>query len=126
MKQVLTLGTIAALVVMIITALSGNDTGFSLFMNTNIEHTIARVVLIVALVAVAMTTRPRSHMFRTALGVVSVLMIIFTATQTMNYSLGLLDSVVYFLGGLLLSIESLEAEEEAPAHTGGLAPTAHA
>jgi hypothetical protein len=111
---------------MIITALSGNDTGFSLFMNTNIEHTIARVVLIIALIGVAMTTRPRSHMFRTALGVVSVLMIAFTAVETINYNLGLLDTVVYFLGGLLLSIESLEAEDEAPVHTGHIAPTAHA
>lgn len=112
MKKILTLGTIAALVVMIITALSGNDTGFSLFMNTNIEHTIARAVLIVGLLGIAVTTRPRSRLFRTTLGIVSALVISFTVFQTLNYSLGLLDTVVYFLGGLLLSIESLENEEE--------------
>lgn len=110
MKKVLTIGTIAALFVMIVTAISGNDTGFNLFMNTSIEHIIARVVLIGALVAIAMTSRPRSRGFRTALGTVSLLMIVFTAVQTLNYSLGLLDAVVYFLGGLLLSIESIEAE----------------
>ena len=110
MKKVLTIGTIAALFVMILAAVTGSDAGFSLFMNTGIEHIIARAVLIGGLVAVAMTSRPRSKTFRTALGVISVLMIVFTAVQTLNYSLGLLDAVVYFLGGLLLSIESLEAE----------------
>jgi hypothetical protein len=122
MKKVLTVGTIAALIVMIITALTGNDTGFSLFMNTNIEHTIARVVLIIALFAVASTIRPRSHLFRTALGIVSVLIITFTVAQTLNYSLGLLDSVVYFLGGLLLSIEALEEDETTePSYPGHIA-----
>ena len=91
MKKILTLGTIAALVVMIITALSGNDTGFSLFMNTSIEHTIARAVLIIGLLGIAVTARPRSKLFRTTLGIVSALVIIFTVVQTLNYSLGLLD-----------------------------------
>lgn len=113
MKKILTLGTIAALVVMIITALSGTDTGFSLFMNTEIEHTIARAVLIVGLLGIAVTARPRSKLFRTTLGIVSAMVIVFTVIQTLNYSLGLLDTVVYFLGGLLLSIESLETEEPA-------------
>jgi type IV secretory pathway VirB2 component (pilin) len=67
-------------------------------------------VLAIALTAIALTARPRSKSFRTALGAVSVLIIVFTAAQTLNYSLGLLDAIVYFLGGLLLSIESLEAE----------------
>lgn len=115
MKKILTLGTIAALIVMIVTALSGTDTGFSLFMNTNIEHTIARAVLIIGLIGVAVTTRPRSRLFRTTLGIVSAMIIVFTVLQTLSYSLGLLDTVVYFLGGLLLSIESLEGEEPAPA-----------
>ena len=114
MKKILTIGTIVALVVMIITAVSGNDTGFSLFMNTNIEHTIARAVLVVGLLGIAVTTRPRSRLFRTTLGIVSALVISFTVFQTLNYSLGLLDTVVYFLGGLLLSIESLESEEADP------------
>lgn len=124
MKQVLTVGTIAALVVMIITALSGNDTGFSLFMNTGFEHTIARAVLIVGLLGVAMTTRPRSRSFRAGLGIVAALIVLFTITQTLNYNLGLLDTIVYFLGGLLLSIESLEAEEEHLHHHGHVAPSA--
>lgn len=126
MKQVLTVGTIAALVVMIITALTGNDTGFSLFMNTSIEHTIARAVLIAGLLGVAMTTRPRSRVFRSALGVIAGLIVIFTVAQTLNYNLGLLDTVVYFLGGLLLSIEALEAEEETAHHHGRIAPSARA
>lgn len=111
MKRILTLGTIAALTVMIITALSGTDTGFSLFMNTGIEHTIARAVLIVGLAGIAVTARPRSRLFRTTLGIVSAMVIMFTLIQTLNYNLGLLDTVVYFLGGLLLSIESLETDE---------------
>lgn len=110
MKKVLILGTIAALFVMIITAFTGNETGFSLFMNMSLEHNIARIVLAVGLAAIAMTARPRSKALRTALGFISVLVIVFTATQTLNYTLGMLDAVVYFLGGLLLSIESLEAE----------------
>lgn len=111
MKRILTVGTIAVLFVMLVTALSGSSTGFNLFMNTSLEHIIARAVLIVSLLAVALTVRPRAHMFRAAIGLISVAIIIFTVSQTVTYSLGLFDSMVYFLCGLILSIEALEAEE---------------
>jgi hypothetical protein len=111
MKRVLIVSTIAVLFLMIVTAVSGANTGFNLFMNTGIEHTIARVVLMIALFAIAVTVRPRAHAFRAAIGVISVAIILFTVAQTINYSLGLFDSIVYFLSGLILSIESLEAEE---------------
>jgi hypothetical protein len=117
MKRILIVGTIAVLFVMMVTALSGANTGFNLFMNTSIEHIIARAVLIVSLLAVALTVRPRAHMFRAAIGLVSLAIIIFTVSQTVTYSLGLFDSLVYFLSGLILSIEALEAEEPAAEHT---------
>jgi hypothetical protein len=117
MKRILIVGTIAVLFVMMVTALSGANTGFNLFMNTSIEHIIARAVLIVSLLAVALTVRPRAHMFRAAIGLVSLAIIIFTVSQTVTYSLGLFDSLVYFLSGLILSIEALEAEESATEHT---------
>lgn len=111
MKRILIVGTIAVLFVMMITALSGANTGFNLFMNTSIEHIIARAVLIVSLLAVAITVRPRAHVLRTAIGLVSIAIIAFTVSQTITYSLGLFDSMVYFLSGLILSVEALEAEE---------------
>jgi hypothetical protein len=117
MKRVLIVGTIAVLFVMMVTALSGANTGFNLFMNTGLEHIIARAVLIVALLAVALTVRPRAHMFRAAIGFISLAIIIFTVAQTVTYSLGLFDSMVYFLSGLILSIEALEAEEPAAERT---------
>lgn len=113
MKRILTVGTIAVLFVMMIAAISGTTTGFNLFINTGIEHVIARAVLIISLLAIAITVRPRAHLLRTALGFVSVAIIIFTVSQTITYSLGLFDSLVYFLSGLILSIEALEAEDYA-------------
>lgn len=116
MKRILIVGTLAVLLVVMITAMLGANSSFSLFINTSIEHIIARAVLIVTLLGIAVTVRPRAHILRATIGFVSLAIIIFTVSQTITYSLGLFDSLVYFLSGLILSIEALEAEDTANDH----------
>ncbi len=117
MKKIPVIGTIAAILIMMMTTLSGRDTGYSLFMNTSLEHIIARVVLIVSLLVVVMSVRPRAHLFRATISLISFAIIIFTVSQTITYSLGLFDSFAYFLSSLILSVEALEAEDSSTQHT---------
>ena len=112
MKNALIISTAATLLGMSAIAVSGVDTGFHLFMNTGIEHSIARVVLAVALLVILVTSRPRSAALRGLLGAIALVSISFAVSQTLNYQLGLFDTLVYFLAGLVVSIESLELEPE--------------
>ncbi|MFZ1258587.1 MAG: hypothetical protein WAQ25_03900 [Candidatus Saccharimonas sp.] len=112
MKKALIISTAATLLGMSAIAVSGVDTGFHLFMNTGIEHSIARVVLAVALLVILVTSRPRSAALRGLLGAIALVSISFAVSQTLNYQLGLFDTLVYFLAGLVVSIESLELEPE--------------
>ena len=115
MKKALTLSTICALLLMASVAAFNVEVGFSLFMSTDVDHIIARIVIAYALAATLIATRPRSQNVRLVLAGFALLIIAFSITQTINYQLGLLDSVAYFLAGLLVSMEAFEAEFEASA-----------
>lgn len=117
MKQALTLSTVSVLLLMASVAAFQVDIGFSLFMSTGIDHIIARVIIAIALAATLVVTRPRSETTRMVLAGMAFLVIAFSVMQTINYQLNLLDSIAYFLAGLLVSIEAFEAEFETPAGT---------
>lgn len=110
MKKVLTIGTISVLIAQIFTSVAGVETGFSLLMGTSLAHDIARVVLVVALIAIAVTVRPRSQMLRGALAFVAVSMSVFTIAQTMSYGFLMLDAMTYILAATLIMIEAIEAD----------------
>ena len=115
MKKALTLSTICALLLMASVAAFRVDVGFSLFMSTEIDHIIARTIIAFSLAITLIVTRPRPDIARLVLAGIALLVIAFTVTQTINYQLGILDSVAYFLAGLLISMEAFEAEFEVPA-----------
>ncbi len=115
MKKALTICTVAALLLMASVAISGNDTGFSLFMGTGIDHVIARVIIAIALMVILVVPPPRVRSLRATLAIVSLLVITFAITQTINYHLQPLDSVAYFLSGILLAIDAGEVDLEARA-----------
>ena len=110
MKRTLTIGTIVVLFIMIAATLTSSNLGFTLMMSFSQEHNIARIVLIGALLAVALTSRPRSRYFRMSLAVVSATITAYALIQASNYGLQLLDALVYMLAGLILMTESLEVE----------------
>lgn len=114
MKKALTISTIAALLLMASVAAFHVEVGFSLFMSSEIDHIIARIILAVVLFVTLVATRPRSQTIRMVLGTIALLTIAFSIMQTINYHLSLLDSVAYFLAGLLVSIEAFEADFETP------------
>lgn len=102
-------GTVAILVGMIaISTLHG--TGFDLIMSDAPIHNILRSIIIVSLVTLALTTRPRPRTMRIALGAVASLIIIVALTQTFDYSLQLLDGLVYVASATTLMQEALETE----------------
>ncbi|QQS21919.1 hypothetical protein IPM09_05430 [Candidatus Saccharibacteria bacterium] len=111
MKKTLIVGTCFALIIMTIVSISGIDAGFNLLMNTGIEHSLARLALVGALVTLLITSRPRAVVVRALLGVISLGVLVFAIAQTIDYQLGLLDTVAYFLAGLMISIEAFEPQE---------------
>lgn len=110
MKKVLTIGTISVLIAQLFTSLAGVETGFSLLMGVGPAHDIARVVLVVALIAIAVTARPRSKMLRMSFAFVAVNMVLFTLSQTLNYGFLMLDTMTYLLAATLIMIEAIEVE----------------
>lgn len=114
MKRALTVCTVAALLLMASVSLMHVETGFSLFMSTDIDHVVARLIIVSALLAILIIPPPRVRALRIVLIMTSLLVISFAVTQTITYQLGLLDSVAYFLAGLLLSIDAFEVDMEAP------------
>lgn len=112
MKRTLTVGTIIVLFIMIAATLSSSNLGFTLMMSTGLEHNIARIVLIGALLAVALTSRPRGRYFRMSLATISATIAAYALIQTSNYGLQLFDALAYMLAGLILMTESLEVEPQ--------------
>lgn len=110
MKRILTIGTIIVLFIMIAASLTSTNLGFTLMMSAAPEHNIARIVLTGALIAVAVTSRPRARYFRVALAVISVTITSYALYQASDYGLQLFDALTYVLAGLILMTESLEVE----------------
>lgn len=112
MKRTLTVGTIIVLFIMIAATLSSSNLGFTLMMSAGLEHNIARIVLIGALLAVALTSRPRGRYFRMSLATISATIAAYALIQASNYGLQLFDALAYMLAGLILMTESLEVEPQ--------------
>jgi len=110
MKQKLTMSTAMVLLIILVASLSKSEVGFMLMMSTAREHNIARIVLVGVLVAMVMTTRPRSKAFRAGLAILSTGITAYALTQTANFELQLFDTLVYLLAGIILMTESLETE----------------
>lgn len=110
MKRIVTIGTIIVLMIMLVASLTSSNLGFTLMMSTGLEHNIARIVLIAALLAITFTVRPRSKNFRVALAVISAGITSYALMQTANYDLQIFDSLAYVLSAVILMTESLEVE----------------
>jgi len=112
MKRIVTIGTIIVLMIMLVASLTSSNLGFTLMMSTGLEHNIARIVLIAALLAITFTARPRSKEFRIGLAVISAGITAYALAQTANYGLQIFDSLAYVLAGVILMTESLEVDPQ--------------
>lgn len=110
MKRIVTIGTIIVLAIMLFTSLTSSNLGFTLMMSTAVEHNIARIVLLLTLITITFTVRPRSKEFRMILAAISASITAYALAQTANYGLQIFDSLVYVLAAVILMTESLEVD----------------
>lgn len=108
-KSLVFIGTIALLVAMIGMTTVGN-TGLDLIMSTAPLHNLLRSVIIVSLLVLGATARPRPHWLRLGIGCVSIVIMVVALVQTFNYSLQILDALIYLASATVFMSESLESE----------------
>lgn len=108
-KSLVLTGTIALLVSMIGASFVGN-TGLELIMSDAPLHNAIRSVIILGLLVLAFTMRPRARSLRIGLGVVSAGITIIALAQTFNYSLQILDALIYLAAATAFMNEALEGE----------------
>ena len=89
-------------------SLLGGTTGLDLIVSQEPVHNVVRVVLIIALLVLAFTVRPRSRVLRYGLGAVSAVITVFSLGQMITYSLPLMDALTYLIASTVLMIEALE------------------
>lgn len=94
-----------------------NNTGLELLMSNAPMHNIIRSVIIVGLLILGMTTRPRARALRFALGVIASVITGIALTQTFNYSLQIMDALIYLASATVFMNEAIESEPIAePVH----------
>ena len=116
MKRAITLLTSLAIIVMTIATLANINTAIRLFMGETTLDIVGRLIVLVGLVALAFTNRPRTIALRGALGAIGLAVLTVALYETFNYQLAMLDGLVYFIGATSLLIEALEPDT-APAVT---------
>lgn len=116
-KSLVLIGTIALLVAMIGISFVGN-TDLELLMSHAPVHNAIRSLIIVCLLVLAFTVRPRARGLRVVIGVVSVAIMVTALMQTLNYSLQIMDALVYLAAATVFMNEALEGEPvvESPRH----------
>lgn len=111
-KSLVLTGTIALLVFMIVLTTTQN-TVFEPIMSNLPLHNVIRSVIVVCLLALAVTTQPRPRALRAALGIIAVIITVIALTQTINYALQILDALVYIASATVFMNEALESEPAA-------------
>ena len=108
MKRAITILTSLAIVIMTIVSLADINTAIRLFMGESTQDMIGRLVVLIGLVGLALTHRPRTIGMRAALGVIGVAVLTLALSETFSYHLAMFDGMVYFIGATSLLIEALE------------------
>ena len=108
MKRAITILTSLAIVIMTIVSLADINTAIRLFMGESTQDMIGRLIVLIGLVGLALTHRPRTIDMRAALGVIGVAVLTLALSETFSYHLAMFDGMVYFIGATSLLIEALE------------------
>ena len=78
------------------------------FAGVGVTFTVLRIVMIALLVGLLLTNPPRSHMFRTMLGVWAVALAVTAGQLLMNYQIHMLDAILFIEVAIIFGAEALE------------------
>ncbi len=108
MRKSLFVGVIAVLAAMLCTSFAGVDTGYSLFMGTDALHNVMRVIMVIGLTILLVTSQPRSLAIRASLVAIIALLAFATVGEIVRQTTGVFDIATYIVTMLALGIEALE------------------
>lgn len=106
-KSIISITAITLLAAMIILSVLGGG-GLDIIMSTAPLHNALRALLIGGLLVLVLTVRPRPKIVRAGLGLTALTTIVLTVSQTMAYSLQLLDILMYTAVAIVLMVEAVE------------------
>ncbi len=113
MKKILIAATVALLAAITVATSVGQDHLLAAFASNDIILQIVRVVLIVLLAGLLLSSPPRSMHFRTILGVVSGLLTLSVLVMLERYAIRLLDAALFVEVAIIFALESIESPEAA-------------
>lgn len=78
------------------------------FAGSGAAYTALRVVIIALLIGLLITNPPRTHLFRTMLGVWAIALATVAGQLLLTYQLHLLDAILFIEVAIIFGIEALE------------------
>lgn len=109
MKRIIIAGTIAFLAAITVGTTFVHDPLLQAFIASDLLSQTVRLVLIGLLTVLFFTAPPRSIEFRTALGFASGLLSIGVAIMMSQYSIALLDALLFVEVAIIFALEALES-----------------
>ena len=100
--------TLVFVVTLLISGLMYPDSLLMAFAGVGVTFTVLRAVMIALLVGILLTNPPRSHLFRTMIGVWAVALAVTAGQLLMNYQIHMLDAVLFIEVAIILGAEALE------------------
>lgn len=111
LKYLLVLGSSCLAASLLYASLAMPDSFVMSFAGSGAVHTMLRIIIVGALIAVLLSRPPRSAQFRVALGVVSSIILVAACFSMMDYKIGVLDAILYLEVSIILAIEAIENQK---------------
>ena len=108
MKSLIILLTGLSVIIMSGISLGNNEGILRLLMGNTEFDFVARIVILVGLIALLVTSRPRSVALRSTFALAAIVIFTGVAIQFFSYQLLLFDAGLYIIAGIALLIEALE------------------
>lgn len=109
MKRTIIAGTVALLALVSLGSLFQMEHTLLALTSTSWEYQLIRIALMGLLVALLFTAPPRSLHFRTVLGAVSAGLTIGAAMMLSNYTMGIVDALIFIEVAIIFALESIES-----------------
>lgn len=117
MSKLLIFVTITTTVLLLVGGIYYPDNPMIWLASTSQDFAIIRSIIIVALIGLLFTNPPRKVVFRSALGVLSLALVMITTIQVNNYSIYVLDAFTFLQAAIIFALAAIEpdplAEDEA-------------
>ena len=108
MKSLIILLTGLSVIIMSGISLGNNEGILRLLMGNTEFDFVARIIVLVGMIALLVTSRPRSVALRSTFALAAIVIFTGVAVQFFNYQLLLFDAGLYVIAGIALLIEALE------------------